>query len=86
MPFPIFSGAAGTLLEQEARNEAWQSPFEGQEGSGTEQQWCQLGWGGLERCCPAAEPLHSIDLPGVIQHGSSLGDDLGTHHQDSASY
>lgn len=40
---------------------------------GTEQQWCQLGWGGLEQCWPAAEALHSTDLPGVVQHGSSLG-------------
>lgn len=52
---------------------------------GTEQQWCQLGWGGLEQCWPAAEALHSTDLPGVVQHGSSLGDALGTHLQDSAS-
>lgn len=44
------------------------------------------GGGGLEQCCPVAEALHSIDLPGVVQHGSSLGEALGTHLQDSASY
>lgn len=57
------------------------SPFEGQEGSGAERQWCQLGWGWAETMLSCGRSIALHRPPGVIPAWVSLGKALGTHLQ-----